>query len=41
MSPPLTLKKALESDRLVDFIAQEEARGIGAANKTDFEACAF
>ena len=38
MSPPLTLKKALKSDRLADFIAQEDARGVAPADKADFEA---
>ena len=38
MRPPLTLKKALKSNLLEEFIAQEEARGIGGANKADFEA---
>ena len=38
MSLPLSLKKALKSNRLEEFIAQEEARGIGATNKADFEA---
>ncbi len=31
MTPPLTLKKALESNRLEEFIVQEEDRGVGAA----------
>lgn len=38
MANRLTLKKALESSRLDEFIAQEEARGVGAANQVDFEA---
>ncbi len=38
MRPPLTLKKALESNRLEEFIIQEEARDIGTANRADFEA---
>ena len=36
-SKPLTLKEALASGRLEDFIAQEEERGIGSANRADFE----
>ena len=38
MSPPLTLKKALESNRLEEFIAQEEDRGVRAAKRADLEA---
>ena len=31
----LSLKEALETDRLADFIAQEEERGVGPANRAD------
>ena len=34
----LTLTKALETGQLRKFIAQEEARGIGPANRKDVEA---
>ena len=34
----LSLKKALEMSRLDEFIAQEEARGIGSASSADLEA---
>jgi len=34
----LTLAEAIKSDRLQEFIAQEEARGIGHANRRDVEA---
>jgi hypothetical protein len=34
----LTLTKALETGRLREFIAQEETRGIGPANRQDVEA---
>lgn len=33
----LTLAEALKTGRLQDFIAQEEARGIGAASRKDFD----
>ena len=33
MTPPLTLKMALESNRLDKFIAQEEARGVGPIDR--------
>jgi hypothetical protein len=33
----LTLAKALETGQLRKFIAQEEARGIGPANRKDVE----
>lgn len=32
---PLTLKKAIETSRLEDFIRQEEARGVGPANERE------
>jgi hypothetical protein len=38
MDEALTLKKALSENRLSEFIAQEEARGVGPANKKDFDA---
>ena len=38
MADRLSLSKALASGRLQDFIAQEEKRGIGPANKADVEA---
>jgi hypothetical protein len=34
----LTLSEALKTGRLREFIAQEEARGIGPANQKDVEA---
>ena len=34
----LTLAEALRTDRLGDFIAQEEARGIGPAESEELEA---
>ena len=34
----LTLADAMKSGRLQDFIAQEEARGIGPIDRADFEA---
>ena len=33
----LSLTDAMKSDRLQDFISQEEKRGIGPANKKDVE----
>lgn len=33
----VTLTEALKLDRLADFIAQEEARGVGAADKADLD----
>ncbi len=33
----LTLSKALETGKLREFIAQEEARGIGPANRREVE----
>ena len=33
----LTLRNALASDRLEDFVRQEEARGIELANGSDLE----
>ena len=35
MTSDLTLKKALETNRLSDFIAQEEARGAGVVNQAE------
>lgn len=32
----LTLKEAIEADRIQDFISQEVKRGIGPANEKDF-----
>lgn len=34
---PITLREAAEQDRLEDFIRQEEARGVGPADKRDFD----
>ena len=34
----LTLTKAIQSGRLDEFIAQEEARGIGPVNKKKLDA---
>jgi hypothetical protein len=34
----ITLSEALKTDRLAEFIAQEEARGIGPANRKDVDA---
>jgi uncharacterized protein YehS (DUF1456 family) len=33
----LTLREALASDRLDDFVRQEEARGVELANDSDLE----
>jgi uncharacterized protein YehS (DUF1456 family) len=33
----LTLREALASDRLEDFVRQEEARGVELANGSDLE----
>ena len=33
----LTLREALASDRLEDFVRQEEARGVEIANGSDLE----
>lgn len=33
----ITLSKAIKSGKLPEFIAQEEARGIGPADSKDFE----
>ena len=33
----LTLREALASDRLEDFVQQEEALGVGLANGSDLE----
>jgi hypothetical protein len=33
----LTLREALASDRLDDFVRQEEARGVELANGSDLE----
>jgi len=34
---PLTLSEAIASNRLPDFIAQEEARGVGTAKRKDLD----
>lgn len=34
----LTLSEAVKSERLQEFIAQEEARGIGPINRAEFDA---
>ena len=34
----MTLTEALATDRLADFIAQEEARGIGPIDRAEFDA---
>lgn len=36
----LTLRKAMESGRLQEFIAQEEARGAGPISETEFNEAA-
>jgi hypothetical protein len=36
----MSLSEALAQNRLPDFIAQEEARGIGPINKADYDAAA-
>jgi len=33
----LSLSEAIRTGRLSDFVAQEEARGIGPANRDDFD----
>lgn len=33
----ITLSEALKNDRLAEFIAQEEGRGIGPASTTEVE----
>jgi hypothetical protein len=33
----LTFISARKSDRLADFISQEEARGVGPSNKNDLD----
>lgn len=35
---PLTLRKALDTGRLDEFIAQEEARGVAPADRAEFDA---
>lgn len=37
METQLTLAKAIASGKLGDFIAQEEARGVGPADKTNLD----
>ena len=32
----MSLKEALESGRIMEFIAQEEARGVGVTTKREF-----
>lgn len=39
-SKPLSLSKAMESGRLQEFIAQEEARGVGPISEAEFDAAA-
>lgn len=34
----LTLAKALKDEALADFIAQEEARGVGPIDRAEFDA---
>lgn len=34
---PLSLSQAVAQGRIADFIAQEEARGIGPADKADLD----
>ncbi len=36
--PYITLREAMESRRLMDFVAQEEARGIRPINRAEFDA---
>lgn len=36
--PYITLREAMESGRLNDFAAQEEARGVGPINRQAFDA---
>ena len=33
----LSLAEAIRSDRLLDFMAQEEARGVGPVAEADFD----
>ena len=35
--PYITLREAMELGRLSDFIAQEEARGVGPITRADFD----
>ena len=35
--PYITLREALESGRLSDFAAQEEARGVGHIDRAEFD----
>ena len=37
MGRPLTLREALASDRLADFVRQAEARGVELARGSEFE----
>ena len=37
---PLSLSRAIKEDRRDDFIAQEEARGVGPINETEFNEAA-
>jgi hypothetical protein len=37
-APYITLREALESARLSEFAAQEEARGIGPIDRAEFDA---
>lgn len=36
----ITLAQALKDNRLSEFIAQEEARGIGSVDRSEFDALA-
>jgi len=36
----LSLSEAIKSDRLADFIAQEEARHVGPISRAEFDAAA-
>jgi hypothetical protein len=33
----ITLREAMESGRLADFVAQEEARGVGSIDRAEFD----
>ena len=37
VAPKLTLKKALETGRLDDFVAQAEANGVGPVSEAAFD----
>ena len=36
----ISLSEAIKTDRLADFIAQEEARGVGPIDRAEFDALA-